>query len=41
MLEGYVPGGGSIELALARDMEQLQKDMKGMGAFGVNVLWQH
>lgn len=35
---GYVPGGGSIELALARDMEQLQKDMKGMGAFGVKCV---
>lgn len=38
VIGGYVPGGGSIELAIARDVEQLQKDMKGMGAFGVKCV---
>ena len=35
---GYVPGGGSIELAIAREVEELQKDMRGMAAFGVKCI---
>ncbi|MFZ5946025.1 MAG: TCP-1/cpn60 chaperonin family protein [Bacillota bacterium] len=33
---GVVPGGGSVELSVAREVEQLKKDLKGMAAFGIN-----
>jgi len=35
---GIVPGGGSIELAVSREVEELKKDLKGMGAFGINCV---
>jgi chaperonin GroEL (HSP60 family) len=35
---GIVPGGGSIELAISRDVAELKKDLRGMAAFGVNCV---
>jgi chaperonin GroEL (HSP60 family) len=35
---GIVPGGGSIELAIAREVEELKKDLRGMSAFGINCI---
>jgi chaperonin GroEL (HSP60 family) len=32
---GVVPGGGAIEMAVARDVEQLKASVKGMSAYGV------
>lgn len=35
---GYVPGGGSIELATARDVERIREAIKGMAAYGVDCV---
>lgn len=35
---GYVPGGGSVELAAARDVERSRETMKGMAAYGVDCV---
>ncbi|HEX3033187.1 MAG TPA: TCP-1/cpn60 chaperonin family protein, partial [Bacillota bacterium] len=35
---GVVPGGGSIELAVARDVEHLRESVRGMGAYGVDCV---
>lgn len=35
---GLVPGGGSIELAVSREVEELKKDLRGMAAFGINCI---
>ncbi|GIP39580.1 thermosome-like protein [Paenibacillus sp. J31TS4] len=32
---GYVPGGGSVELAVARELERRRETMRGMEAYGV------
>ncbi|MGI6358092.1 MAG: TCP-1/cpn60 chaperonin family protein [Bacillota bacterium] len=35
---GYVPGGGSVELAAARDVEKSRETIKGMAAYGVDCV---
>jgi chaperonin GroEL (HSP60 family) len=35
---GIVPGGGSIELAAARDVERVKAEMRGMAAYGIDCL---
>jgi chaperonin GroEL (HSP60 family) len=35
---GIVPGAGSIELTVAREVEELKKNLKGMSAFGINCV---
>lgn len=35
---GYVPGGGSIELAASRDVERARETIKGMAAYGVDCV---
>ncbi len=35
---GYVPGGGSIELATSRDVERTRETIKGMAAYGVDCV---
>ncbi len=35
---GYVPGGGSIEIALARKVEKSREHLKGMAAYGVDCV---
>ena len=35
---GYVPGGGTIELALARDVQKARDDLKGMTAYGLDCV---
>ncbi len=35
---GFVPGGGSVELAIAREVEELKKDLRGMAAFGIDCV---
>lgn len=35
---GIVPGGGSVELAAAIDVEKIRSGMRGMGAYGVNCV---
>jgi chaperonin GroEL (HSP60 family) len=35
---GYVPGGGSIEIALARQVEKSRENIKGMAAYGVDCV---
>jgi len=35
---GVIPGGGSFELAVAREVEELKKDMRGMSTFGINCV---
>ena len=35
---GYVPGGGAIELALARDLEKSRDSVKGMAAYGLECV---
>ncbi|HWJ03894.1 MAG TPA: TCP-1/cpn60 chaperonin family protein, partial [Verrucomicrobiae bacterium] len=32
---GVVPGGGAVELALAREVERVRQDTRGMAAYGV------
>lgn len=38
VLGGYVSGGGSVELSVAREVENLRDSMRGMGAFGVDCV---
>lgn len=35
---GYVPGGGSTEIALARRVEKTRDNLKGMSAYGVDCV---
>ncbi|MDP3487846.1 MAG: TCP-1/cpn60 chaperonin family protein [Bacillota bacterium] len=35
---GYVPGGGAIEIAVAKDVEGVRQTMKGMSAYGVDCV---
>ncbi|MFZ3170908.1 MAG: TCP-1/cpn60 chaperonin family protein [Carboxydocellales bacterium] len=35
---GVVPGGGSIELAAAREVERLRDNIRGMGAYGMDCV---
>ena len=35
---GLVPGGGALELAVAREVEKLREEMRGMAAFGVDCV---
>lgn len=35
---GYLPGGGSVEVAVARELERLRATMRGMEGFGVDVV---
>lgn len=35
---GLVPGGGSLELAVAREVEKLREGVRGMAAFGVDCV---
>lgn len=35
---GYVPGGGSIELAVSREVEKLRETSKGMAVYGVDCV---
>lgn len=35
---GYVPGGGSVEIALAREVEKARDNIKGMAAYGVDAV---
>ncbi|HBK85792.1 MAG TPA: chaperonin, partial [Firmicutes bacterium] len=35
---GYLPGGGSIELAAARDVERAREKVKGMAVYGLDVV---
>lgn len=35
---GYVPGGGSIEIAIARQVDKSRENIKGMAAYGVDCV---
>jgi chaperonin GroEL (HSP60 family) len=35
---GYVPGGGSLEIAVAREVERARENIKGMAAYGVDCV---
>lgn len=35
---GVVPGGGSLELALAREVENVRENVRGMAAYGVDCV---
>ncbi len=35
---GYVPGGGSIEIAISRQVEKARENVKGMAAYGVDCV---
>lgn len=35
---GYVPGGGSIEIAVSREVEKSRGNVKGMSAYGVDCV---
>ena len=35
---GYVPGGGSIEIAISRDVNRSREAVKGMAAYGVDCV---
>lgn len=35
---GYVPGGGSIEIAIAREVEKSRENIKGMAAYGLDCV---
>lgn len=35
---GYVPGGGSVEIAVAREVEKTREQLKGMAAYGVDCV---
>jgi chaperonin GroEL (HSP60 family) len=35
---GFVPGGGSIELAVAKDVEKARETIKGMSTYGVDCV---
>lgn len=36
---GYLPGGGSIEIAIARKVEKSREGLKGMAAYGVDCVY--
>lgn len=36
--EGFVPGGGAIELAVARDLEQYYHKIQGLERYGISVV---
>lgn len=38
VLGGYVPGGGAIEIAVAKDVERVRDNVKGMAAYGVDCV---
>lgn len=38
LLGGVVPGGGTVELAVARDLEAVKSEMRGMAAYGVECV---
>jgi chaperonin GroEL (HSP60 family) len=38
MKGGYVPGGGAVELALARDLEKSRDSVKGMASYGLECV---
>jgi chaperonin GroEL (HSP60 family) len=35
---GYLPGGGSVEIAIAREVEKARENIKGMAAYGVDCV---
>ncbi len=35
---GVVPGGGSVELAVARDLEKAKSELRGMAAYGLDCV---
>lgn len=35
---GYVPGGGAVEIAVAREVEKSRENIKGMAAYGVDCV---
>lgn len=35
---GYVPGGGTVEIALTRDLEKTRESVKGMSAYGLDCV---
>lgn len=35
---GFVPGGGAVELAVARQVEEIKQDLRGMSAFGIDCV---
>ncbi|MCW2278128.1 TCP-1/cpn60 chaperonin family protein [Heliophilum fasciatum] len=35
---GLIPGGGAIELAVARQVEEVRRDMRGMSAYGLDCV---
>ena len=35
---GYVPGGGSIEIAMAREVSKYRENLKGMAAYGLDCV---
>lgn len=35
---GYVPGGGAVEIALAKDVERARDTVKGMAAYGLDCV---
>ncbi|MEW6426265.1 MAG: TCP-1/cpn60 chaperonin family protein, partial [Bacillota bacterium] len=35
---GVVPGGGALEVAVAREVEKLRAEMRGMAAYGVDCV---
>lgn len=35
---GYVPGGGAVEIAMAKDVERVREAVKGMAAYGVDCV---
>ncbi|MDA8441191.1 MAG: TCP-1/cpn60 chaperonin family protein [Peptococcaceae bacterium] len=38
VLQGIVPGGGAVELAVAREVEKTRQDTRGMPAYGVKCV---
>lgn len=38
VLSGIVPGGGAVELAVAREVEKVRQDTRGMAAYGVECV---
>ncbi len=38
VLKGVVPGGGAVELAVARQVEKVRQDTRGMAAYGVECV---
>jgi len=35
---GYVPGGGTLELAVSRELEKLKSEIKGMSLYGLQCV---